>query len=141
MKIIIVLGCRLGVNFLGVSVVTRPLPKSLVAELALMGPLPRMLVLVLDHEDLESEPLPTNPARILSMVKVGHSKVPIPSKQVSILFVAALKLAVVPYLRDRLFLLIQSPRYLTVLLLCLTLVIPELGKARLNRFIPQFTKV
>ena len=70
-----------------------------------MGPLPRMLVLVLDHEDLESESLPTNPARILSMVKVGYRKVPIPSEQVSIFFVTAWELAVVPHLRVRLFLL------------------------------------
>ena len=67
-----------------------------------MGPLPGMLELVLDHEDLESEPLSTNPARILSMVEVGYRKVSTPAELVSILFVATMELAVVPHLRGRL---------------------------------------
>ena len=71
-----------------------------------MRPLPRMLELVLDHEDLESEPLPTNPAHILSMVEVDYCKVPVPAELVSILFVATMEFAVVPHLRGRLFLLI-----------------------------------
>ena len=80
MVIIIGLDVRLWVLILYVPEVTWPLPKSLVAHLALVGPLPRMLILVLDHVDLESEPLATDPTLVLSMIEVGCRIVPVPAE-------------------------------------------------------------
>ena len=56
-----------------------------------------MLELVLDHVDLQSEPLPANPALVLSMIEVGCRIVPVSAELVSIFFVATMELAVVPH--------------------------------------------
>ena len=107
------------VLILNVPEVTWSLPKSLVADLTLVGPLPRMLELVLDHVDLESEPFAADPALVLSMIEMGCCIVSVPAEQVAVLLVATIELAAVPNLRGWLILKLLEAWALVFHLLCL----------------------
>ena len=69
------------------------------ADLAFVGPLPRVLVLVLDHLYFEGEPLTADPALELFVIEMVCRIVSVPAEQVPVLFVATIELAVAPCIR------------------------------------------